>query len=163
MLQSDRHWPVLYEAIGRTDLSRDPRFTDAATRREHGQALVAILDTVLETKTRAEWAAIFDAADIFWGPVQTIEDVIREPRREPMAPSSPSRISQTKRLNSSPRPSTSGLRLPRPVTPRPNRASRISRSSSLLTLRQPEATAFARNHNKLPGSRVTNMACLFIR
>jgi len=80
MLQSDRHWPVLCEAIGRTDLSRDPRFTDAAARREHGQALVAILDAVLETKTRAEWAAIFDAAGIFWGPVQTVEDVIQDPQ-----------------------------------------------------------------------------------
>lgn len=80
MLQSDRHWPVLCEAIGRTDLLSDPRFTDAAARRTHGQALVAILDTVLETKTRAEWAAIFDAASIFWAPVQTVEDVIHDPQ-----------------------------------------------------------------------------------
>jgi crotonobetainyl-CoA:carnitine CoA-transferase CaiB-like acyl-CoA transferase len=80
MLQSDRHWPIFCQAIGREDLRRDPRFVDAAARREGGQALVAILDTVLETKTRAEWAAVFDAAGIFWGPVQTAEDVIHDPQ-----------------------------------------------------------------------------------
>lgn len=80
MLQSDRHWPVLCKTIGRTDLARDARFVDAAARRTHGQALVAILDTELATKTRAEWAAIFDAAGLFWGPVQTVEDVIHDPQ-----------------------------------------------------------------------------------
>lgn len=80
MLQSDRHWPVFCQAMGREDLLQDPRFVDAAARRENGSALVVILDTVLETRTRAEWAGIFDAAGIFWGPVQTVEDVIHDPQ-----------------------------------------------------------------------------------
>jgi len=80
MLQSDRHWPLLCRTIGREDLLRDPRFVDAAARREHGRALVEILDTVLITRTRAEWAALFDAAGVFWGPVQTVEDVIHDPQ-----------------------------------------------------------------------------------
>lgn len=80
MLQSDRHWPLLCHTIDREDLLRDPRFVDAAARREHGRALVEILDTVLITRTRAEWAALFDAAGVFWGPVQTVEDVIHDPQ-----------------------------------------------------------------------------------
>jgi crotonobetainyl-CoA:carnitine CoA-transferase CaiB-like acyl-CoA transferase len=80
MLQSDRHWPTFCGAIGREDLTRDPRFAEAAARREHGRALVEILDTVLGTKARAEWGAIFDAAGVFWGPVQTVEDVINDPQ-----------------------------------------------------------------------------------
>ena len=80
MLQSDRHWPGLCRAIGREDLLHDPRFVDAAARHEHSRALVTLLDAALETKTRSEWAAIFDAAGLFWGPVQTVEDVIHDPQ-----------------------------------------------------------------------------------
>jgi crotonobetainyl-CoA:carnitine CoA-transferase CaiB-like acyl-CoA transferase len=80
MLQSDRHWPVFCQVIGKEDLPQDPRFVDAAARRENGSTLVAIIDAVLENKTRAEWARILDEAGIFWGPVQTVEDVIHDPQ-----------------------------------------------------------------------------------
>jgi len=79
-LQSDRHWPGFCQVTGREDLMNDPRFVDAAARRENGPALIAILDEVLATKTRAEWAALFDAAGVFWAPIQTIEDVINDPQ-----------------------------------------------------------------------------------
>ncbi len=79
-LQSDRHWPAFCDVIDRPDLLRDPRFIDAAARRENGAALVAILDEALLAKTRAEWGALFDAAEVFWAPVQTVEDVINDPQ-----------------------------------------------------------------------------------
>lgn len=79
-LQSDRHWPAFCEVINRPDLQRDPRFVDAAARRENGDTLIAILDETLTTKTRAEWGALFDAAGVFWAPVQTVEDVINDPQ-----------------------------------------------------------------------------------
>ena len=79
-LQSDRHWPGFCKAVGRTDLVADPRFSDAAVRRENGPALIAIIDETLATKTRAEWATLFDAEGVFWAPIQTVEDVIHDPQ-----------------------------------------------------------------------------------
>jgi crotonobetainyl-CoA:carnitine CoA-transferase CaiB-like acyl-CoA transferase len=52
--------------------SEDHRISDlgggARRRQENGGALIAILDEVLITKTRAEWSALFDAAGVFWVP-----------------------------------------------------------------------------------------------
>ncbi|MBM4256177.1 MAG: CoA transferase [Deltaproteobacteria bacterium] len=79
-LQSDRHWPGFCKGVNRADLLADPRFVDAAARRENGPALIAILDDILVTKTRAEWGAIFDAEGVFWAPIQTVEDVINDPQ-----------------------------------------------------------------------------------
>ena len=79
-LQSDRHWPGFCKAVGRTDLIADPRFSDAAARRENGPALIAIIDAALATKTRAEWATLFDVEGEFWAPIQTVEDVIHDPQ-----------------------------------------------------------------------------------
>jgi len=79
-LQSDRHWPGFCKAVGRPDLIADPRFSDAAARRENGPALIAIMDEALATKTRAEWATLLDAEEVFWAPIQTVEDVIHDPQ-----------------------------------------------------------------------------------
>lgn len=79
-LQSDRHWPGFCSAIGRKELAADPRFHDAAARRENGPALIAIMDEILITKTRAEWGAVFDTEGVFWAPIQTVEDVINDPQ-----------------------------------------------------------------------------------
>jgi crotonobetainyl-CoA:carnitine CoA-transferase CaiB-like acyl-CoA transferase len=92
-LQSDRHWPAFCEVINRPDLLRDPRFADAAARRENGSALIAILDEVLVGKTRAEWGGLFDAAGVFWAPVQTVEDVINDPQAKANGAFVPVRIS----------------------------------------------------------------------
>ncbi len=81
-LQSDRHWPAFCEAIARPELIADVRFADAAARREHGSALIVMLDEVLATKTRAEWGAMLDAAGVFWAPIQTVEDVINDPQAQ---------------------------------------------------------------------------------
>ena len=80
MLQSERHWPTFCETIGRADLIDDPRFVDADTRSQHATALIAVLDPIFAEKTRDEWAAILDNAGLFWGPVQTVEDVINDPQ-----------------------------------------------------------------------------------
>jgi crotonobetainyl-CoA:carnitine CoA-transferase CaiB-like acyl-CoA transferase len=42
--------------------------------------LIAIFDEILATKTRAEWGVLFDAAGVFWAPIQTVEDVINDPQ-----------------------------------------------------------------------------------
>ena len=44
------------------------------------QRLIALLDPIFVEKTQAEWALLLDTAGLFWGPVQTVEDVINDPQ-----------------------------------------------------------------------------------
>ena len=80
MLQSDRHWPTFCETISRKDLINDARFADTALRSQNAAELIALLDSIFVEKTRDEWAALLDAAGLFWGPVQTVKDVINDPQ-----------------------------------------------------------------------------------
>jgi len=47
-------------------------------RRTNCPDLVAILDPIFATKTRAEWADIFDREGVWWAPIQTTDEVIED-------------------------------------------------------------------------------------
>lgn len=79
LLQADRHWPDLCRAIGREDLLTDPRFSDINQRRLNAPALVEELDRVFATKTMDEWAEIFDRNNVWWAPVNSINEVVADP------------------------------------------------------------------------------------
>jgi crotonobetainyl-CoA:carnitine CoA-transferase CaiB-like acyl-CoA transferase len=79
-VEGDRHWPTLCEALGRADLKDDPRFGSAALRRENARELMAILDAEFAKRPLAEWLPGFDAVDLWWAPVQTPEEVTRDPQ-----------------------------------------------------------------------------------
>jgi crotonobetainyl-CoA:carnitine CoA-transferase CaiB-like acyl-CoA transferase len=82
LLESDRHWPALLRAIDRPDLAADPRFTNLFARGAHNSELVALLDGVFATKTRAEWTAIFDREGVWWAPVQGTHDLVDDQQAE---------------------------------------------------------------------------------
>jgi crotonobetainyl-CoA:carnitine CoA-transferase CaiB-like acyl-CoA transferase len=76
-LEGDRHWPALARAVDRPEWLDDPRFATARDRAINARALIAELDALFATRTRAEWAERFDAeAELFWAPVNTIDDLI---------------------------------------------------------------------------------------
>ncbi len=79
-LQADRHWPDLVRAVDRPELRDDPRFKDIRVRREHNQACVATLDAIFATQPLAHWIAAFDAAGMWWAPVQTIGEMLDDPQ-----------------------------------------------------------------------------------
>jgi crotonobetainyl-CoA:carnitine CoA-transferase CaiB-like acyl-CoA transferase len=81
-LQADRHWPDLVRAIDKPEWLDDPRFTDIRARRENCAAIVALLDEIFAARTLAEWAERFDAAGMWWAPVQTLEEVVADPQAE---------------------------------------------------------------------------------
>jgi crotonobetainyl-CoA:carnitine CoA-transferase CaiB-like acyl-CoA transferase len=79
MLQTDRYWSGVCKALGREDLEHDPSFDSHQKRVENNVELIAILDEVLATKSRDEWAPRFNENGLVWGPAQTPMEVTQDP------------------------------------------------------------------------------------
>jgi crotonobetainyl-CoA:carnitine CoA-transferase CaiB-like acyl-CoA transferase len=79
LLQADRHWPDLLRAIEREDLLKDERFADINVRREHTPELVDELDAIFARRTLAEWGEIFDRENVWFAPVNSVNDVVADP------------------------------------------------------------------------------------
>jgi crotonobetainyl-CoA:carnitine CoA-transferase CaiB-like acyl-CoA transferase len=78
-LQFDRHWPIVVRAIGRPELADDPRFATPRDLIAHLDVAVAELDAAFATRTMADWAAVFELADVWWDPVQNLDEVLADP------------------------------------------------------------------------------------
>jgi len=79
LLQADRHWGDLCRAIAREDLMEDERFQNIEVRRINAPALVEELDFVFATKPMTEWAEAFAANNVWWAPVNSINEVVKDP------------------------------------------------------------------------------------
>jgi crotonobetainyl-CoA:carnitine CoA-transferase CaiB-like acyl-CoA transferase len=77
-VEGDRHWPRLCEGLERPELKDDPRFANAAKRRENARELMRILDEQFARRPLAEWLERFDAVDLWWSPVNTPADVVKD-------------------------------------------------------------------------------------
>ena len=74
--EAERHWAPIVNALGIAELMSDERFKTARDRRRNAEALVAIFDEAFAHRTRAEWAEVFKANDIWWSPVNSFEDLL---------------------------------------------------------------------------------------
>jgi crotonobetainyl-CoA:carnitine CoA-transferase CaiB-like acyl-CoA transferase len=79
-LQGDRHWPDVVRAIDKPALLSDPRFKNIRARRDNNVACVEVLDAAFKTRAMREWRAIFDRENVWWSPVQTVEQLIEDPQ-----------------------------------------------------------------------------------
>jgi formyl-CoA transferase len=68
------------EAIGRTDLLTDPRFSDPAKLMANMSQLTAILDEVFGAQPMAHWHDIFGGVHVTFGAVRGPEEVINDPQ-----------------------------------------------------------------------------------
>lgn len=82
LLQADRHWPDLLAALDAAWMNEDPRFASIPSRMANAAALVDEIDKILTTRTLAEWTPIFDAHNVWFAPVQTLEEVAKDPMAE---------------------------------------------------------------------------------
>jgi formyl-CoA transferase len=71
---------ALTEGIGRTDLLRDPRFTDPAKLPANMGQLTAILDEIFIAKPITHWREVFDKVNVPYGLVRDPHDVIKDPQ-----------------------------------------------------------------------------------
>jgi len=80
-LEGERHWPPLARAVGRPEWIDDPRFATQAQRAANARELIAQLDAIFATKTRAEWGAVFEREpELWWAPVQSTDEVLADPQ-----------------------------------------------------------------------------------
>lgn len=77
---NDRQFTALCEAIGRPDIAEDPRFSTNPLRVEHRDALVALLQDVIETRDARHWLDACYEAGIPSGPINTVEQVFQHPQ-----------------------------------------------------------------------------------
>ena len=82
LVREERLWPRLCTALGRDDLTDDPRFATTADRKAHASLLIAELDRTLQTMPWDHWRPIFDAAGITFAEVSTLEEVVADPQME---------------------------------------------------------------------------------
>jgi crotonobetainyl-CoA:carnitine CoA-transferase CaiB-like acyl-CoA transferase len=67
-------------AIGREELTDDPRFATPAARKQHARELVIILDEVFSRRDLAEWRTILDGVGITFGIVATVNEALEDPQ-----------------------------------------------------------------------------------
>lgn len=79
-LQGDRVWPLVMRSVDRPDLIDDERFNTAAKRAQRSAELVKLLDEIFVTRPLEEWAPRFDREDVWWAPVQTTADLLKDPQ-----------------------------------------------------------------------------------
>jgi crotonobetainyl-CoA:carnitine CoA-transferase CaiB-like acyl-CoA transferase len=72
--------PAVAEGIGRSDLLRDPRFSDPAKLVANMGQLAAILDETFSAQPMDHWREVFDSARVTYGLVQNPHDVIKDPQ-----------------------------------------------------------------------------------
>jgi crotonobetainyl-CoA:carnitine CoA-transferase CaiB-like acyl-CoA transferase len=67
-------------AIGRPELTDDPRFASDAARKANARALVDILDGVFKGRDLAEWRTILDGVGVTFGIVGTVDEALDDPQ-----------------------------------------------------------------------------------
>lgn len=79
-VESDRHWPNLLKALDRPDLADDLRFADARGRYKNKSELILEIDKEFSKYTRHEICELLDKFDVWWSPVQTVDEVLQDPQ-----------------------------------------------------------------------------------
>ncbi|HEY4094879.1 MAG TPA: CoA transferase [Baekduia sp.] len=73
-------WPKFCRAIEREDLLADPRFTTGPLRREHRDAITAIIEPVFAQRTTEEWRGRFLKEGALFAPVLKISEILDHPQ-----------------------------------------------------------------------------------
>jgi crotonobetainyl-CoA:carnitine CoA-transferase CaiB-like acyl-CoA transferase len=75
-----KHWLLMLEALGASELAADPRFVTGADRMANLKALEAVLSERFRTKSRAHWLAALDEKGVPCGPVHDMLEALSDPQ-----------------------------------------------------------------------------------
>jgi formyl-CoA transferase len=80
LFNEQRQLRSFLSAIGREDLTDDPRFATTDARKQHARELVPILDEIFATRDLAEWRSILDGVGVTFGIVATVNEAMHDPQ-----------------------------------------------------------------------------------
>src|SRR5262245_20726747 len=82
MLQPDRYWADFAAAIGRPELTSDPRFATLVARAQNAKECVAIIDAAFKSRPRVEWMKILreSQGDFIFTLVNSVQDLPDDPQ-----------------------------------------------------------------------------------
>lgn len=78
-LGNDAIWLRFWQAVSEPSFGKDPRFAGNAQRREHRTEIVEKITAILAQKSRTHWLEIFGAQRIPAGPINRVDEVVRDP------------------------------------------------------------------------------------
>jgi CoA:oxalate CoA-transferase len=77
---NDALFARLCQAVGRPELASNPLFLDNDSRTAHVLALKDEMEATLAARTTAEWLTILQTAGVPSGPINTVEEALRDPQ-----------------------------------------------------------------------------------
>jgi len=80
LLDPEREFSRLCEALGEADLATSPLFATQEARKENAAELYAILQSQFETKPLSHWREKFRIHDVKWSPLPTLEEAVNDPQ-----------------------------------------------------------------------------------
>ncbi len=80
MIESDRYWPALCEALDLTPLTNDERFVDARARYRNREELAERLRGRFASRPLAAWEEHLAGRPLIWAPVRTLDEAMRDPQ-----------------------------------------------------------------------------------
>lgn len=79
LIYNDKQWKSFFEAIGRTDFLKQPRFANHAARAAHIDEIYQEIGAIFLTRTSAEWRELLERADIPVMPMHTMDSLLEDP------------------------------------------------------------------------------------
>ncbi len=76
---TQRTWASLCKAIGREELTSDPRFVEPGDRKVREAELAATLEETFYTRTTDQWMKALDDAGVPCGPINDLDQVYNDP------------------------------------------------------------------------------------
>lgn len=77
---NDGLWRKYAAAVGRSDLAADERFATNPSRVAQRETLIPLLEDIMRGRTTADWVNMLDAAGVPVGPIQTVDQALRDPQ-----------------------------------------------------------------------------------
>lgn len=77
---NDGLWRRFTAALGRGDLAADARFATNPSRVAHRHTLIPLIEQIMLSRTTDEWVEALDLAGVPVGPIQTVDQALKDPQ-----------------------------------------------------------------------------------
>jgi len=75
---TDRQWAKFFDAAGRPELAKDPRFASLSKRTENISVMYRMIEEFMTERTTADWLALLTRLDIPVSPVNGLDDLLND-------------------------------------------------------------------------------------